>query len=313
MKHSKTKLALGITCVIAGGAIYFSMGQALAPTPPQLAIDSPEMSPKPLAVLHPIPGGRYLVGKDSGPRHAQPAQQIHLDPFSIERTEVTNAMFGQFVEQTGYQTDAERRGESLCFDKQTHQFMKKQGAHWRQPAGPGSSILGKDDHPVVHISWYDANAYAKWAGKSLPSEFQWEAAARGKQLEQDYPWPTTTPRPFESHANLWQGDFPLRDQAADGYTEPAPVATFPSNAHGLHDMAGNVAEWTSSWYAEDSLDRIDPRNPVGPRTGELKVVRGGSWLSSDQTGTSEAMVWYRSKLSPEMSNNFTGFRCIEQN
>ncbi|MBI1249436.1 SUMF1/EgtB/PvdO family nonheme iron enzyme [bacterium] len=309
--NSKMILGLGIVCLVAAAAIYFGSFHTTSAAP-SLAIpaESEENASLPPEVK--IPGGAYLIGKDAGPRNAQPMRQIQLKPFAIDRTEVTNGMFAQFVAATSYQTDAERRGYSLCFDQHDKKFVEKQGANWKQPGGPGSSIVGRDNHPVVHVSWYDASAYAKWSGKHLPTEFQWEAAARGKQLQNDFPWPQDDAIPVSERANLWQGNFPLNDRGLDGSQEPAPVGSFPPGTNGLSDLAGNVAEWTSSWYAEDSYDRIDENNPSGPASGEKKVVRGGSWISSDQTGTSEAMVWYRAKLSPELSNNFTGFRCVSE-
>ncbi len=299
-------LVVGLLCLASGIGIYFAFGRSDS-LPPSLSIDSTEQD-LPESIL--VPGGLYVIGNDTGPRDSRPSRQIKLSPFAIDRTEVTNAMFAAFVEATGYRTDAERRGESLCFDNKSLSFVTQKDAHWRQPGGPGSSILGKEDYPVVHVSWYDANAYASWAGKSLPTEFQWEAAARGKSLGNSYPWNSEANVEPHERANLWQGEFPIHDQAKDGYHGLAAVGSFPTSTHGIYDLAGNVAEWTSSHYAADSYDGIAKENPTGPSRGEMRVVRGGSWLSSDQTGTSEAHVWYRGKLTPETSNNFTGFRCV---
>jgi len=306
---SKLLLASGSACLLAAAGIYFAWGRPSGTAPPDLAIDD---APIAEVALEPIliPGGTYLVGNDLGPRDTQPARRIQLEPFRIDRTEVTNAMFAEFVQATGYQTDAERRGHSLCFDKNARQFIRQDKADWQHPEGPDSSILGKENFPVVHVSWYDANAYAKWAGKRLPTEFQWEAAARGQSLGGDYPWPHDSQQDADQLANLWQGEFPLRDQGLDNYHGLAPAGSFPASEQGLFDLAGNVSEWTSSYYAEDSLDLIGEVEPTGPDHGDTRVVRGGSWLSSDQTGISEAAVWYRGKLTPETSTNFTGFRCV---
>ncbi|RCS47688.1 formylglycine-generating enzyme family protein [Bremerella cremea] len=293
---------------IVGTTVYRNIAGQPTASLPVLSLASPEDNLNEVT----IPGGIYLIGHESGPRDVRPTRQIELAPFEIEQTEVTNAMFAKFVEATGYITDAERRGESLIFDIPTQQFSQRRGANWKNPTGPGSSIVGKEDHPVVQVSWYDAQAYATWAEKSLPTEFQWEAAARGKRLEQNYPWPKSRNNRSPELANLWEGTFPIRDLAADGYSGTSPVKNYPPSENGLFDLAGNVAEWTACWYAADSYDRIATDNPTGPSTGEKRVTRGGSWLSSDQTGTSEAMVWYRSKLAPEMSNNFTGFRCVRK-
>jgi len=307
--NSKTLLVLGLIFLVSGVGVYFALGQPADPTPPALAIspDSPvEATFAPIS----IPGGTYLIGNDAGPRDTRPARRIQLKPFQIDPTEVTNAMFAQFVQATGYQTDAERKGSSLCFDEHSRQIVRRQGAHWQKPNGPESSILGKETFPVVHVSWYDANAYAKWAGKSLPTEFQWEAAARGQSLGSDFPWPVDSDQEPHGLANLWQGEFPLRDQTLDEFHGVAPVASFPPTHRGLFDLAGNVAEWTSSDYAEDSYDLVGEADPNGANRSDLRVTRGGSWLSSDQTGVSEAAVWYRGKLTPESSTNFTGFRCV---
>ncbi|QDU77595.1 Serine/threonine-protein kinase pkn1 [Bremerella volcania] len=309
--NSKTILGLGLVCLISGAAIYLTYGQNVDSAPPSLAVPAnveAEVDTDPIL----IPGGTYLIGSDTGPRDTRPARSIHLTPFRIDRTEVTNAMFAEFVQATGYQTDAERRGYSLCFDETSRQFTRQDGANWQHPDGPESSILGKETFPVIHVSWYDANAYAKWAGKSLPTEFQWEAAARGQSLRGDFPWPLDSKLQAHQLANLWQGEFPLRDQSLDEYHGIAPVASFPASEHGIFDLAGNVAEWTSSFYAEDSYALIGEVDPSGASRGEMRVTRGGSWLSSDQTGVSEATVWYRGKLTPETSTNFTGFRCVSR-
>ncbi|MBA2117136.1 formylglycine-generating enzyme family protein [Bremerella alba] len=309
LNNTKYLFALGLVCLVAGVAIYFTYGRPAVSKPPSLSIESTDNSSD--QVL--IPGGTYLIGNDAGPRDTRPARRIKLKPFQIDRTEVTNAMFNEFVQATGYQTDAERKGHSLCFDKTSRQFVRQEGANWQQPDGPDSSILGKETVPVIHVSWYDANAYAKWAGKRLPTEFQWEAAARGQSSNGDFPWARDSELEPHHLANLWQGEFPLHDQTLDNYHGIAPVATFPAAEHDIFDLAGNVAEWTSSHYAEDSYTLIGDVEPTGPNGGEMRVTRGGSWLSSDQTGVSEAAMWYRGKLTPETSTNFTGFRCVTDN
>ena len=303
-------LSVSMILLFAGGLYFWTSGESADVSPPDLSIeyDLADAASDPAETS--IAGGVYLIGHQSGPRDVRPARQIELSPFTIDRNEVTNAMFAEFIDATGYLTDAERRGESLVFDLPTRQFTMRQGATWREPTGPGSSIVGREDHPVVQVSWFDAQAYARWSGESLPTEFQWEAAARGKNLDQDYPWKAAATKPESPRANVWEGEFPVRDLAKDGYSSTSPIQSFPPSPSGLFDLAGNVAEWTSSWYAEDSYDRIDTKDPQGAASGEKRVTRGGSWISSDQTGTSEAMIWYRGKLPPEMSNNFTGFRCV---
>ena len=294
--------------ILASIGLGWWLSRGTAREAPPLAVTPRAQADTPAASDVPIPGGAVVVGNDAGPRDAQPARRITLAPFTVDRTEVNNAQFAQFVEVTGYVTDAERRGEALVFDPALRQFVRRAEAHWRQPLGPGSSIIGRENHPVVQVTWFDANAYAQWAGKQLPTEFQWEAAARHGLADHDYPW--ASEQPSAKMANLWQGEFPVRNEEQDGFGGTAPVGSFPPGPHGLSDLSGNVAEWTASWYAPDSLDRIESHNPRGPITGEQRVVRGGSWISSDQTGTSEAMIWYRSQLPPEECNNFTGFRCV---
>ena len=189
--NSKILLTLGLACLGSGAGIYFASGWRAVSVPPALSISPAAEERTAPAQIH-IPGGTYFVGNDTGPRDTQPALSVYLEPFEIDATEVTNAMFTEFVQATGYQTDAERKGHSLCFDKKSRRFQWQKGANWQHPDGPDSSILGKENFPVVHVSWYDANAYAKWAGKSLPTEFQWEAAARGQSLRGDFPVDATS-------------------------------------------------------------------------------------------------------------------------
>jgi formylglycine-generating enzyme required for sulfatase activity len=194
------------------------------------------------------------------------------------------------------------------------------GANWQQPQGPGSSIEGKEDHPVVHIAWYDAMAYCKWAGKRLPTEAEWEFAARGgHNNRQKYPWGNDSITPEK--ANYWQGDFPIANQIDDQYLRTSPARQFPPNALGLYDMAGNVWEWTSDWYhfqhyfqqARESMvinpggpdKSFDPDEPTVPK----KVIRGGSFLCNDSY-CSGYRVTARMKSSPDTGMEHTGFRCV---
>jgi len=300
-----TKFALGSTILLSmiGGSWYWlDHNRDVAP----------DLSMEPAVAqssMVSIPGRLVQIGSEVGNRDSQPARYIYVDSFEIDRTEVTNEMFAEFVKATGFRTDAERKGVSMVFDPNRHRFEHREAANWRQPLGIGSTIVGRSSHPVVHVSYRDAKAYATWAGKVLPTEIQWESAARFQNPNASYTWPKD--QEPSQYANLWQGNFPVLDRQLDDLGTVGKVQRFPAQANGLFDMCGNVAEWTESWYAVDTYDRMQERNPTGPISGDEKVVRGGSWISSDQTGTSDAMIWYRSKLTPNQSNNFIGFRCVK--
>ncbi|MCC9607189.1 formylglycine-generating enzyme family protein [Blastopirellula sp. JC732] len=254
-----------------------------------------------------LAGGQFLLGKTGGPVDAQPVVKVTISPLRVDQHEVTNAQFAAFVEATQYLTDAERRGRSWVFDAKTGEASIVDGAQWRYPTGVDSTIIGRENFPVLQVSWYDARAYAEWAGKRLPTEAEWEYAARGGQIDADYPQSDAEGKV----GNVWQGRFPFADAASDGYGDLAPVGKFAANGYGLYDMAGNAAEWCGDHYAEDAYQLADRVDPAGPLDGEERVIRGGSWLSSEQEGVSEAMVWYRSHAAPRSPNNFTGFRCVK--
>jgi len=273
-----------------------------------------------------IPGGTFTQGaKDSDQmamNHEKPAHQVAVDGFFIDKTEVTNAEFKKFVDETGYITIAEREIDweemknqlppgtpkphdsilqpgSLTFKKTENSvpnlFDYSQwwnwtiGANWKHPQGPGSSIDGKEDYPVVHIAYEDAKAYCDWAGKRLPTEAEWEYAARGGQREAIFTWGTDAEK-LSENANSWEGEFPTENTRIDGFEGKAPVKSFPPNPYGLYDMAGNVWEYTNDFYNinyyrvlnEDGIVRnpsgaVKAFNPNSPRTPE-KVIKGGSYL-----------------------------------
>jgi formylglycine-generating enzyme len=196
------------------------------------------------------------------------------------------------------------------------------GANWRHPEGPGSTILGREKHPVVHVAWEDAVAYAKWAGKRLPTEAEWEYAARGGLSQQPYVWGAEFDPDKKPKANIWQGKFPMTNLGIDGFKATAPVASFGTNGYGLYDMAGNVWEWCSDWYRPDTYkqastttpllnpkgppDSLDPEEPATPK----RVIRGGSYLCSDAycAGYRPSA---RMKSAPDTGLSHTGFRCVK--
>jgi sulfatase modifying factor 1 len=301
-----------------------------------------------------VPGGEFVMGAPEGDPEARadeyPAHRVRVDGFWMDETEITNAQFRAFVEATGYVTTAERAPDweelqkqlppgtpkppdhelvaaSLVFtgtkrpvglDDLSQWWSWTPGADWRHPEGPGSSIDGKDDHPVVHVSWDDAAAYAKWAGKRLPTEAEWELASRGGLEGKRYAWgddPLTAVR-----ANTWQGAFPYANTAEDGYTTTSPVRAFGANGYGLYGTTGNVWEWCSDWYRGDTYAAHSGRvrvNPAGPEasfdpsdpTAPKRVVRGGSFLCHASYCASYRPS-ARMRNTPDTAMQHTGFRCV---
>ncbi|RYZ47930.1 MAG: formylglycine-generating enzyme family protein, partial [Chitinophagaceae bacterium] len=302
-----------------------------------------------------IPGGETLMGAadSEGRPDEYPQHRVVVDGFWMDETEVTNAQFQKFVEATGYVTTAEKAVDwnelkkqlppgtprpadsllaaaSLVFtspagpvslNDPSQWWIWKKGANWRQPKGPGSSIKGKEAFPVVQVSWDDAQAYCKWAGKRLPTEAEWEFAAKGGKKEVIYPWGTEGVEAAKPKANTWQGVFPIENTAWDGHNGAAPVKTFAPNSYGLYDMAGNVWEWCSDWYLNDWYGQAKEgvqKNPVGPAesfdpmepTVPKRVVRGGSFLCHDAY-CKGYRVTARMKTSPDTGLEHTGFRCVK--
>jgi formylglycine-generating enzyme len=305
-----------------------------------------------------IPGGEFTMGTDSnlGWPDEKPAHQVRVAGFWMDETDVTNAQFRKFVEATGYVTTAEKPVDAAEILRQSppgtptppkenlvpfamvftptsgpvkilgpevqRQWWKRTpGACWRQPEGPGSSIEGMDDHPVVHVSWFDAVAYAKWAGKRLPTEAEWEFAARGGLDNKPYVWGDDKPTDTKIHANLWQGEFPHKNTAKDGYERTSPVKTFKPNGYGLYDMSGNVWQWCSDWYQIDLYRHragkgvienptgpeksFDPRQPYSP----LRAQKGGSFLCNDAYCT-RYRPSARHGCTPDTGMSHMGFRCV---
>ena len=298
-----------------------------------------------------LPGGEFLMGSDRHYPEEGPSRRVAVDAFRIDRGPVTNADFSRFVKATGYVTLAERppdpaqypgmlpemmRAGSLVFTPPPGPTPLSQpgrwwdfafGADWRHPTGPDGSIEGLDDHPVVHIAYEDAEAYASWAGKVLPTEAEWEFAARGGLDGAAYAWGEDLEPAGRRMANTFDGDFPWRNSAGEGWTRTSTVGAYPANGYGLLDMIGNVWEWTSDWYAASSAETSPsccvPANPRGgqevgsrdPATPEIrigrKVLKGGSHLCAPSYCRRYRPA-ARYPQSIDSSASHVGFRCIRR-
>lgn len=255
-----------------------------------------------------------------------PVRVVRLREYAIAATCVSNAEFAEFVEATGYLTDAESYGWSFVFGRFVHPaagpdiidghvpeapwWRGVRGACWRHPEGNGSDLDGRDDHPVIHVSWNDAAAYATWLGCRLPTEAEWERSARGGFDQAPYPWGDELTPGGRHLSNVWQGDFPTHNTGADGHLGTAPVDAYPPNAFGLYGMTGNVWEWTADWFSPDwhavAADRTR-MDPTGPPTGESKVLRGGSYLCHESY-CNRYRVSARTHNVADTSLGHTGFR-----
>ena len=275
-----------------------------------------------------VPGATFQMGSDAHYPDEAPVREVAVDGFWIDRRQVTNRQFAAFVAATGYVTVAERPLEPAAFPgapaenlvpgslvfvrtpgpvdlRHINQWWRwTPGASWRTPEGPGSTVSGREEHPVVHVAYEDAAAYAHWSGGALPTEAQWELAARGGLDGAAYTWGDEPEHDGERLANYWHGEFPWR--ADSGYGTTAPVGSFPPNGHGLFDMAGNVWEWTADWYGGSEAASRDPSQPqfAIPR----KVLKGGSFLCAD----SYCMRYRPAARRPQMIDtgmSHVGLRC----
>jgi formylglycine-generating enzyme required for sulfatase activity len=236
----------------------------------------------------------------------QPQHEVTLDAFWIDRTEVTSAMFARFVADTGYETEAERRGSSWIYNSSVGEWEDTDGADWQHPYGPSTSLDGLERHPVTHVSWNDAAAYCQWAGKRLPTEAEWEKAARGAD-KRVYPWGDAFDGNLVNSCDVnCEYERTIGDWD-DGYADTAPVGNYPGGAspYGALDMAGNVWEWVADWYSEGYYASSPDRNPQGPDSGQWRVERGGSW-GSDRGVVCAAN---RNEDGPSSSYPDVGFRC----
>jgi sulfatase modifying factor 1 len=359
MTSKNAQLAL-LLCGFLGVALVLLVSSGTSPIPSASASNSDDRSGDQFSGKAPpdmiwIPGGTFTMGTDdveSFPNE-RPAHPVHVDGFWIDKYDVTNAEFARFVDATGYVTTAERPVKWEDLKKELPPGTPKpddgalapgsmvfrptqgpvplndlsawwrwvKGANWRHPEGPGSSIEGRENHPVVQVSWYDAVAYAQWAGKRLPTEAEWEYAARGGLESKRYVWGDEFKPGDRYMANTWQGVFPVHDTGEDGFVGTSPVGSFPANAYGLYDMAGNVWQWCSDWYRVDAYveaasqnvcrdpagpaESFDPADPYAPK----RVVKGGSFLCNPSYCESYRPSARRG-TPPDTGSSHTGFRCV---
>lgn len=276
-----------------------------------------------------IPGGAYLLGDafdegypfdSEGPQHT-----VDLEAFDIDATPVTNAAFERFVRATGYVTDAENYGDSAVFHLAVGArrdqvlgsapgapwWLSVKGADWKHPYGPESDLADLADHPVVHVSWRDASSYAEWAGRALPSEWQWEAAARGGLIGARYAWGDELTPDAKWMCNIWQGRFPTHNTREDGWLATSPVGTYPGNGFGLFDVAGNVWEWCAERFETTAAHAPNGSRGLPIVQPERRVTRGGSYLCHDSY-CNRYRVAARTGNTPDSTMGNCGFRTVSR-
>lgn len=308
--------------------------------------NSPAPGPAPEGMVW-VPGGTFWMGCENCEMpDALPVHLVEIDGFWMDRTPITNAQFAQFVEATGYITIAERKPkpedypgapieslvpgsavftpptQDVSLDDHLQWWRYVPGASWRHPEGPDSTTAGREDYPAVHIAWDDAVAYARWAGKQLPTEAEYEFAARGGLDRQPYAWGRELKPGGKWATNVWQGSFPAQNAKEDGHLATSPVTAFQANGYGLYDMGGNVWQWCADWYRPDYFAKIAhaaTRNPQGPADSydsqepgiPKRVQKGGSFLCSDEYCT-RYLVGSRGKGAADSGSSNVGFRCVKR-
>ncbi|MFE7190801.1 formylglycine-generating enzyme family protein [Kitasatospora sp. NPDC057541] len=296
-----------------------------AAAPVALTLAAPGAVSRVARQLTGLPGGRFLMGTDDREGYPEdgegPVRAVELSPFRIAPTTVTNAAFATFVKATGHRTEAETFGFSYVFEGFLPERLATTspqvaavpwwravaGASWRAPEGPGSSVTTRQNHPVVHVSWHDAQAYCAWSGTRLPTEAEWEYAARGGLEQARYPWGDELTPGGRYMCNTWQGVFPTRNTAADGHRGTAPVTAFRPNGFGLYNTVGNVWEWCADRFSVDFHRTGPSRDPIGPPDGEARVMRGGSHMCH-ASYCYRYRVAARSSNTPDSSAGNIGFR-----
>ena len=276
-----------------------------------------------------LPGGTFRMGTEISagfPADGEgPIREVTVDPFFIDIYPVTNRRFREFVDATRYKTESEKFGWSFVFSgdippaeysrlvvdtvRGAEWWCQVKGANWKHPEGPQSALRDRWDYPVVHISWNDANAYAKWAGKRLPTEAEWEFAARGGLDQKIYPWGDELTPGGKHLCNIWQGTFPVHNTGDDGYKSTSPVNAFPPNGYGLDSITGNAWEWCADWFHPSFHRTATHTNPTGPATGNGRVMRGGSYLCH-VSYCNRYRVAARSSNTPDSATTNMSFRCV---